>query len=721
MSTRTVAVNFTANTAPYVTGVRGATAATAGLGASAGGATAATAGLGQAGAAMAARFLGPVGVVMAVKDAANAAMDFEAAALKMQTLVGLTADEMDEMSAAARRVGVEFGVGSQKAVEAAFFISSAGLRGQAAMDALERSAIASALGLGEMATVADLLTSAMNAYGAENLSAARATDILVAGVREGKFEASALAGAIGSVLPTASALGVSFEEVVGILALWSRTGSDVSSSVTSLQAIMSTLMGTTQEGQDLLADYGLSLSDLRDIAAGDGGLLEVMRLLDETFGDNIEDLRKIVPNVRAFRGVMATLAQEGEIVDAVMGNVAESVGMADEAIQKALSEDTRLKVDRLKAAFQDFRIEVGGNFSPAVAAAADALSNMFETGRFQAAMTFNPVKMGMHELTLAFAAFKNMLLDVDDRLPGTSIRQRQAAEAAVLNAQGVDQLIAAYGRYRDGLPAAESGTDALAGALDGLFGATGGAEEAQSALARALGLTNTQLNAQISAVTSLYEEKLALIDPVYAAVRAQRDYESALQDVVDLEAEGKQGSREYVEALLAAELAYFRLQAANAEAGVSMDGYIETLNEAILTGRLTVEQVEGIVKALNDQGHAMDVIDGRVVRTTHVHTVITQGAFEGPTTVVNPNVLEFRARGGPIHAGRAYIVGEEGPELIVPSGSGTVLPAGQTSAAMSGSQFTVYVNMPPGADGDQVVSALRRWERANGPVPVGVR
>jgi TP901 family phage tail tape measure protein len=721
MSTRTVAVNFTANTAPYVNGVRGATAATAGLGASAGAAGTATAGLGQAGAAMAARFLGPAGVVMAVKDAANAAIEFEAAALKMQTLVGLTADQTNEMADAARRVGVEFGVGSQKAVEAAFFISSAGLRGQAATDALERSAVASALGLGEMATVADLLTSAMNAYGAENLSAARATDILVSGVREGKFEASALAGAIGSVLPTASALGVSFEEVVGILALWSRTGADVSSSVTSLQAIMSTLMGTTQEGQDLLADYGLSLSDLRDIASGDGGLLEVMRLLDDTFGDNIEDLRKIVPNVRAFRGVMATLAQEAEIVDGVMGNVADSVGLADEAIQKALSEDTRLKVQRLKAAFQDFRIEVGTNLSPAIAKAADALSNMFETGRFQASMTFNPLKVAANELTLGFAAFRNVLLDIDDRLPGTSIRQRQAAEAAALNADGVDQLVAAYGRYKDGLPAGESGTDALAAALDGLFGATGGAEEAQSALARALGLTNTQLNAQISAVTSLYEEKLALIDPVYAAVRAQRDYESALQDVVDLEAEGKRGSREYVEALLASELAYFRLQAANAEAGVSMDGYIETLNEAILTGRLTVEQVDGIVKALNDQGHAMDLIDGRVVKTTHVHTVITQGAFEGPTTIVNPGALEFRARGGPIHAGRAYIVGEEGPELIVPSGSGTVLPAGQTSAAMGGSTYMVTVNMPPGADGDQVVSALRRWERSNGPLPVGVR
>jgi hypothetical protein len=348
VTTRTVAVNLTANTAGYTAGIARASAATGGLTSRVGATTAATSGLSAAGMGLAGRFLGPAGVVMALKGASSAAMDFESAALKMQTLVGLTADEMDEMADAARRVGVQFGVGSQKAVEAAFFISSAGLRGKNAVDALERSAIASALGLGEMATVADLLTSAMNAYGAGNLSAARATDILVAGVREGKFEASALAGAIGSVLPTASALGVSFEEVVGLLALWSRTGADVSSSVTSLQAIMSTLMGTTEQGKELLADYGLSLEDLRAIAAGEGGLLAVMRLLDETFGDNIEDLRVIVPNVRAFRGVMATLAQEASLVDGVMGNVADSVGLADEAMKTAFSEDTRLAVNTLR-------------------------------------------------------------------------------------------------------------------------------------------------------------------------------------------------------------------------------------------------------------------------------------------------------------------------------------------------------------------------------------
>src|SRR5690606_36749869 len=43
-----------------------------------------------------------------------------------------------------------------------------------------------------------------------------------------------------------------------------------------------------------------------------------------------------------------------------------------------------------------------------------------------------------------------------------------------------------------------------------------------------------------------------------------------------------------------------------------------------------------------------------------------------------------RAGGGPVDANRAYLVGERGPELIVPRASGTVVPAMQTAAMLTG-------------------------------------
>lgn len=44
--------------------------------------------------------------------------------------------------------------------------------------------------------------------------------------------------------------------------------------------------------------------------------------------------------------------------------------------------------------------------------------------------------------------------------------------------------------------------------------------------------------------------------------------------------------------------------------------------------------------------------------------------------------IQYRAAGGPVAAGRPYVVGEQGPELVVPNQGGTVVPASQTRALL---------------------------------------
>ena len=54
---------------------------------------------------------------------------------------------------------------------------------------------------------------------------------------------------------------------------------------------------------------------------------------------------------------------------------------------------------------------------------------------------------------------------------------------------------------------------------------------------------------------------------------------------------------------------------------------------------------------------------------SNIHNIVTQSLS---------NIISgFRARGGPVASGNAYVVGERGPELFVPGSSGTVVPSGQ--------------------------------------------
>ena len=296
----------------------------------------------------------------------------EATFARMVGLAGVAKDEIAGFQEEILKLAPAVGKAPQELADALLFITSSGFQGAAALEVLEASAKAGAAGLGDVAVIADAVTSAVNAYGPEVLSAARATDILVAGVREGKIEADQFAPVLGKLLPTASAMGIAFEDVAGILAAMSRTGFDAAEASTSLGAVMSTLLKPSVQAKNALEDAGLSMADLRDIAGKPGGLVEVMRILDGALGDNEEALSAVVPNVRAFRGVMNLLAQDASVVDQVLQGTRDSIGDTDEALA-AVADTAEFRLAQAMAKLKVSLVEVGSEAAPDVIAGIEAM------------------------------------------------------------------------------------------------------------------------------------------------------------------------------------------------------------------------------------------------------------------------------------------------------------------------------------------------------------
>ena len=80
-----------------------------------------------------------------------------------------------------------------------------------------------------------------------------------------------------------------------------------------------------------------------------------------------------------------------------------------------------------------------------------------------------------------------------------------------------------------------------------------------------------------------------------------------------------------------------------------------------------------------------------------------------------PIVSGARATGGPVMAGKSYLVGERGPELFTPGTSGGIT---SNSAMNNGTTINVTVN---GGDPNSIVRALQQYVRQSGPVPVNTR
>ena len=264
--------------------------------------------------------------VASVREAAK----FETSFAKIQGLVGVTSDEIGVLEDAAKRLGPSFGVSANEAADALFFITSAGLRGAGAIEVLDASLKGAAIGLGDTKTIADLATSAVNAYGEANLGGAEAVDVLAEAVRLGKLAPEELAGAMGQVLPLASNLGVSFAEVGASLAGMSKTGTDASTAATQLRQILATLVSPTSEANKGLADMGLSAAGLRE-QIKEKGLFSTLETLTEAFDGNIEATATVFGNIRALSGVLDLMGESVDDNRELFKQMTDATGVLDEA------------------------------------------------------------------------------------------------------------------------------------------------------------------------------------------------------------------------------------------------------------------------------------------------------------------------------------------------------------------------------------------------------
>jgi hypothetical protein len=114
---------------------------------------------------------------------------------------------------------------------------------------------------------------------------------------------------------------------------------------------------------------------------------------------------------------------------------------------------------------------------------------------------------------------------------------------------------------------------------------------------------------------------------------------------------------------------------------------IDTITTAVADGAVSVDDMVSAINNIPD-GKTIDVV---------LKALTDLSGIGGRDS--NTNGRE-RARGGPVAAKTAYIVGEQGPELFVPSGNGTIIPNGGNGSQVSmaggaGSGFTMHVTYAP--------------------------
>jgi hypothetical protein len=363
----------------------------------------------------------------------------------------------------------------------------------------------------------------------------------------------------------------------------------------------------------------------------------------------------------------------------------------------AAAQQLSLALDGLAESGSDLGLALGQTLTPLLAQTANDISKLtgVVTGASDTESDFGKTLQTV--ALIVFPAYQRAVInsrknmqDLERQVKATADKQETAAEAAKAHAEAEKQLQREMRQATDAAKAQVDALDKLRKADDDLIDA-------------ALDFSGAQL-AQQRAGRDWQKSLVELTE-------GTGEYEDRVADVVDQ-------AETYIAKSWAIEEVQRRLAGETATAGDKADYFRDMMSELAAevsdpTVRAKLEEVIGVIAGVRDRSNeAAGRVEAlrRQIQLIGLQDLLGSYAefgLEPPPDVVDAQ-RPGRAAGGPVMAGKAYTVGEVGPELFVPQSNGRILSADDLARVGNGGGqgVTIVVNSPIGKPDDVV-----RWLR----------
>ena len=297
--------------------------------------------------------------------------DFQKNLLEISTLLKDDVDKsLKTIDKSLRNAASASGLALDSLSKAQYDIISAGF-GNASDSAivLEQSMKLAVGGVTSAAQAADLLTSAINAYGGTSADAQRISDVLFTTVKEGKTTIGELGGSIGLVLPFAKSFNLSIQDVGASIAVLTASGISTAESVTALKGAISGLESPSDSARKAMQTAGI------EVKRFDDGTVDLFNTIEQFKGVDAKLLAKFIPEKTAQLAIK-TLANDTEGLQDSMNAFKDSSGATQTAFDK-MQGGINTQLGRLKNNFSNVMITIGNALVEKLQPKIDAINTEF--------------------------------------------------------------------------------------------------------------------------------------------------------------------------------------------------------------------------------------------------------------------------------------------------------------------------------------------------------
>jgi len=209
-----------------------------------------------------AAFFGMFAAAEGVKAAVESASKFQSSMTLLVTAGGEAASALPAVATGIQNIAKSTGTSTEQLAEGMYTIEKAGIRGASGLNVLKAAAQGAAAESVDLGTMTNALTSIMRSYNLPASKAVTVTNELVAASGASKTTMQEFAGSLSTVLPVASAAGISFAQVGGAIATLTSHGTSADEATQELANTIRNLQAPNQVAQKAMQQLGLSVNDV---------------------------------------------------------------------------------------------------------------------------------------------------------------------------------------------------------------------------------------------------------------------------------------------------------------------------------------------------------------------------------------------------------------------------------------------------------------------------
>lgn len=302
-----------------------------------------------------------VGIRQAVnfgKDVVNTGLEFEQGMANVSAISGATGAELTALSEKAKEMGATTKFSALEASDAMSYMAMAGWNSSQMIDGISGIMNLAAASGEELASVSDIVTDSLTAFGLKASDSATFADILATACAKSNTNVSMLGEAFKNVAPTAGAMGYSVQDTTVALGLMANAGIKGSAAGTSLNGVMTRLAKPTKEVSTAMNALGLSAVNT------DGSMKPLSSFIPELQAkfSTLTDAQKgqyatMIAGKNAMSGFLSIVNSSPADFQALTDAINNSEGAA-QSMADTMNDTVSGKLTLLKSQFEGVKIAI---------------------------------------------------------------------------------------------------------------------------------------------------------------------------------------------------------------------------------------------------------------------------------------------------------------------------------------------------------------------------